>query len=138
MVMIIDRNMLQSIKGTEETLALEPLIDKLIAFGWEVDQIDGHDHQEIREALNNAQLNEKPSIIIGQTTIAKGSHSLENNPKAHGAPFSDDEIFKTKDKLGLPQESFYCSEEIINHFQRNFKSLKENVIETNKSFKTEL
>lgn len=137
LIMFYDKNDIQ-IAGKTSRVDSTNYAKLFGAMDWYVQEIDGHNHQEIREALNNAQLNEKPSIIIGQTTIAKGSHSLENNPKAHGAPFSDNEIFETKDKLGLPQESFYCSEEIINHFQRNFKSLKENVIETNKSFKTEL
>ena len=49
---LIDRNNLQSIKGTEETLALEPLAQKIEAFGWNVLKVDGHDHTEILTALN--------------------------------------------------------------------------------------
>ena len=56
------------------------------AMGWHVQEIDGHSHEEIRSALKSAQLNDKPSIIIGRTVIAKGSHSLENSHKSHGAP----------------------------------------------------
>ena len=105
---------------------------------WHVQEIDGHNHQEIRDALKKAQTDVRPSIIIGKTTIAKGSYSLENNPKSHGAPFSDDEIFKTKNKLGLPQKSFYCPKEIIDHFQRNFNSLNDKVEKINEKFDTKL
>ena len=105
------------------------------AMGWHVQEIDGHNHNEIRSALKSAKLNKKPSIIIGKTIIAKGSHSLENSPKSHGAPFSEDEIKLSKEKLGLLQDPFFCNEEIINHFQRKFKSLKSQVIERDKEFK---
>ena len=43
----INRNKLQSMKTTEETLSLEPLRDKLIAFGWNVIEVDGHNHNEL-------------------------------------------------------------------------------------------
>ena len=108
------------------------------AMKWHVQEIDGHNHQEIRDALKKAQTDKRPSIIIGKTTIAKGSYSLENNPKSHGAPFSDDEIFKTKNKLGLPQKSFYCSKEIMDHFRRNFNSLNDKVKKINEEFDTKL
>ena len=66
--------------------------------------------------------------------IAKGSYSLENSPKSHGSPFSEDEINLTKEKLEIPLDSFYCNEDIINHFQRNFGLLNEKVAEIDKEF----
>ena len=48
-------------------------------------EIDGHDHNEIRNAIKKAKESDKPSIIIGNTTIAKGSHSMENKSESHGA-----------------------------------------------------
>ena len=102
------------------------------AMGWHVQEIDGHNHNEIRLALENAQSNDKPSIIIGKTVIAKGSYSLENSHKSHGSPFNEEEIKLTKEKLGLLQESFFCNEEIISHFQRNFDSLNHKVVERDK------
>jgi len=104
------------------------------AMGWHVQEIDGHNHEEIRSALKSAQLNDKPSIIIGRTVIAKGSHSLENSHKSHGAPFSEDEIKLTKEKLGIPQDSFFCNEDIIGHFQRNFDTLNSKITTIDKEF----
>ena len=106
------------------------------AMGWHVQEIDGHNHNEIRLALKNAQSNDKPSIIIGKTVIAKGSYSLENSHKSHGSPFNEEEIKLTKEKLGLLQESFFCNEEIISHFQRNFDSLNHKVVERDKEFES--
>ena len=137
LIMFYDKNDIQIAGKTSRTDSTN--YTKLFeAMKWHVQEIDGHNHQEIRDALKKAQTDLRPSIIIGKTTIAKGSYSLENNPKSHGAPFSDDEIFKTKNKLGLPQKSFYCSKEIIDHFRRNFNSLNDKVEKINEKFDTKL
>ena len=83
LVAIIDRNMLQSIKGTEETLALEPLIEKLVAFGWDSYQINGHDHQALKTCFSKAKETNKPSIIIASTTKGKGVSFMENKVLWH-------------------------------------------------------
>lgn len=82
LVAVIDRNHLQSMKTTEQTLALEPLNKKLEAFGWEVIELDGHDHKQLKSALENRQ-NKKPLIIIANTTKGKGVSFMENNVAWH-------------------------------------------------------
>ena len=78
---IIDRNGLQSIKTTEETLALEPLAEKLSSFGWHVIEVEGHNHEELFKAIT---LNvNKPKIIIANTIKGKGVSFMENNNKWH-------------------------------------------------------
>ena len=96
-------------------------------FGWHVQEIDGHNHEEIREALEKAQVVDRPSLIIGTTIMAKGSATMEGNHETHGAPLPQDEINQTKEKLGLPLESFYLPNEVISHFQKRFSDLKEKV-----------
>ena len=102
-------------------------------FGWHVQEIDGHNHEEIREALEKAQVVDRPSLIIGKTIMAKGSATMEGDYETHGAPLPEDEIAKTKDKLGLPPESFYLPNEVISHFQNRFNNLKDKVIDWNES-----
>ncbi len=81
LVAIVDRNRLQSIKSTEETLALEPLIDKLMAFRWNVIEVDGHNHEELFSAIqSNTQ---KPKVIIANTIKGKGVSYMENNNEWH-------------------------------------------------------
>ena len=98
-------------------------------FGWHVQEIDGHDHNQIRTALENAK-NEKnmPSIIIGNTIMAKGTATLEGDHNTHGAPLPQDEIDATKVKLGLADEAFFCPEEVFEHFRKRFPDLKENAL----------
>ena len=76
------RNKLQSMKTTEETLALEPLVDKFTAFGWNVIEINGHDHFAIESSINSHP-SENPLIIIANTTKGKGVTYMENKIAWH-------------------------------------------------------
>ena len=94
-------------------------------FGWHVQEIDGHDHDKIREAIEKAQVVDRPSLIIGTTIMAKGAANVEGDHETHGAPLDYDEISATKDKLGLPQDLFFSNETVSNHFRKRFLFLSE-------------
>ena len=96
-------------------------------FGWHVQEIDGHDHEAIRTAIEKAQIMDKPSIIIGKTVMAKGSAGMERDHNTHGAPLPDDEIYATKDALGLAPESFFLPDEVKSHFRSRFDLLYKTV-----------
>jgi len=80
LVAIVDRNMLQSIYSTEDTLALEPFAEKWKAFGWNVIEVNGHNHSEILEACKDGS-NEtnKPLCVMATTIKGKGVSFMENN-----------------------------------------------------------
>ena len=78
LVVIIDRNKLQSIHSTEDTLSLEPFVDKWQAFGWNVVDVDGHDHQKLLDACGS-MVTGKPLCIIANTTKGKGVSFMEDN-----------------------------------------------------------
>ena len=105
-------------------------------FGWHVQEIDGHDHEQIREAIEKAQVVDRPSLIIGTTTMAHGSANMEGDHETHGAPLPQDEIDSTKEKLGLPSEPFYLPKEVVTYFQSRFDSLKEKVSNWNSDLVT--
>ena len=94
-------------------------------FGWHIQEIDGHDPAKIREAIEKAQVVDRPSLIIGKTVMAKGAASVEGDHETHGAPLDHNEIKATKEKLGLPEEQFYLPKEVKNHFQARFPKLVE-------------
>ena len=79
---IIDYNKLQSLDSVANTLGLEPLVEKLRAFGCAVQEIIGHDHQQIAEALSNIY-HEKPTVIVAHTTKGKGVSFMENRVEWH-------------------------------------------------------
>ena len=78
LIVIIDKNNLQSIKSTTETLNLEPLKEKFIAFGFYPVEIDGHDVFQIKDALNKKKIG-RPLIILANTVKGKGVRFMENN-----------------------------------------------------------
>jgi transketolase len=84
LVAIIDYNKLQSLNTVASTLGLEPLVDKLTAFGWSVREVDGHNHQEIANHLSTIPWEKnKPSVLIAHTTKGKGVSFMENKVEWH-------------------------------------------------------
>jgi transketolase len=84
LVAIIDYNKLQSLTSVAATLGLEPLADKLIAFGWAVRQVDGHDHDALADALGTTPWQPgKPSMLIAHTTKGKGVSFMEGEVAWH-------------------------------------------------------
>jgi len=85
---IIDRNALQLTGKTEEMCGLEPLAQKLEAFGGEVRKVNGHDITALTELLRVLPFTVgKPSVVIAKTIKGKGISFMENNPKwHHGVP----------------------------------------------------
>lgn len=82
-VALLDYNKVQAFGTTEEVLALEPLGDKWRAFGWNVMEVDGHDHQELVNALSHLPDNGKPTVIIAHTIRGKGVSFMEHEMKWH-------------------------------------------------------
>lgn len=87
---IIDRNFLQSLKSTEDTIRLEPLVDKWEAFGWSVENIDGHDHKAIEVFLNTKTTS--PSVAIARTIKGYGVSFMENSIEWHYRSPNDSEL----------------------------------------------
>lgn len=78
LVAIVDHNHMQSLDFCEKTIELEDFASKWKAFGWNVIELDGHDHDALREALSNKEA-EKPTVIIANTVKGKGISFMENN-----------------------------------------------------------
>ena len=119
-----DRNRIQISGEIDRSVSDDP--EKIFeGFGWKVKTIDGHNHDQIRQALDEAtKQSEAPFLIIGDTQIANGVHSMAGLAKTHGAPLPADERLKTKEKMEI-SEDFATSDDTLNHFRRNFGKLKD-------------
>lgn len=80
---VIDYNKIQSIKSVADTLALEPFADKWRAFGWMVDEVDGHDHEALHAAFDKAADVDRPCCLIAHTIKGKGISFMENQVLWH-------------------------------------------------------
>lgn len=87
LIAIVDRNNIQIDGFTEDVMPLDPLGDKWDAFNWHVEEIDGHNFDEINEAIGKAQaVFDRPSVIIAHTIPGKGVPAFERKPEWHGKP----------------------------------------------------
>lgn len=93
LVAIIDYNKIQSLGSVAEVLELHPLADKFRAFRWAVREIDGHDHDQIREALGTAPWESgRPSVVIAHTVKGKGVDFMEDKLQWHYSSPKPDQL----------------------------------------------
>jgi transketolase len=84
LIAIVDYNKLQSLERVEDTLRLEPLVEKWRSFGWAVREVDGHDHEEIARCLEAVPFAPgQPSCLIAHTIKGKGVSFMENSVLWH-------------------------------------------------------
>jgi transketolase len=76
---IVDVNGIQSLGSVSEVIELEPLADKLRAFRWSVREVDGHDHEQVQQALSTVPWEPgRPSCLLARTIKGKGVDFMEN------------------------------------------------------------
>jgi transketolase len=92
LTVIVDYNKIQSFGDVKNVLNLEPLKDKLVAFGWHTVEINGHNHQEIEASLLGATTQQKPTIIIANTIKGNGIPFMENELAWHYKSPSDEQL----------------------------------------------
>jgi transketolase len=104
LIAILDKNKLQIAGFTEDIIALDPLIAKWEAFGWDVIELpDGNDIDQIICAFDSLKsLNGKPKIIIANTVKGKGVSFMEDQPEYHGRALSASEMDRARKELMIP------------------------------------
>ena len=132
LVMFYDANNIQ-LSTTVDEVDTENVAMKYEAWGWNVLSIDGHNINEIREALVAAQSEtERPTLIIGRTTMGKGARgpegeSYENRVSTHGQPLTAagaDFAATVKNLGGDPENPFAVFEESREVFAERREALK--------------
>lgn len=109
---------------------------KYVAYGWDVQEIDGHNLEEILKAFEKAKAatSGKPQFIIAKTLIGKGIPEVSGTNKAHGeagVKFVDE----ARKSLGLPAETFFVAPETREYFAAHKEALKASYAEWDKTFK---
>src|SRR5882757_7483096 len=81
---IVDFNKWQATGRSREVLALDPLVDKFKSFGWDVREIDGHDHAQIAHAVEHVSIREqKPTMVVAHTVKGRGVSFMEDDNNWH-------------------------------------------------------
>lgn len=87
LIVIVDRNNIQIDGYTEDVMPLDDLVEKFASFNFHVQEVDGHNFDEIDEAIGQAQnVFSMPSVIIAHTIPGKGVKEFERKPEWHGKP----------------------------------------------------
>ena len=98
--LIVDNNGLQIDGNIADVMSPYPIVDKLAAFGFHVMAIDGHDFQQIENAMNEAKtITGKPCAIVMKTVKGKGVSFMENNAGWHGKAPNEAEYLQAKAEL---------------------------------------
>jgi len=125
-IMFYDSNDVQLSSMTDEVTS-EDTAMKYKAWGWNVITIDGHDHAQIRKALNEAnEQSEKPTLIIGKTIMGKGcvtanGDKYEGECELHGKPIGDTKADYVKTLINLnanPENPFAIFGEVETHYAK--------------------
>ena len=100
LVAVVDRNRIQLDGFTEEINSLEPLAERIRAFGWTVTECDGHDFSSLEKAFSTHHPG-RPLCVIARTVKGKGVSFMEDNPAYHGKPPTKEELEEALNELGV-------------------------------------
>lgn len=113
LIVVYDSNRI-TIEGSTDLACSDDARRRFEAYGWDVQEIDGHDTGQIDQAIAAALATEdRPHLIIARTHIAHGAPNLHDSHEAHGAPLGAAEVRAAKEQLGLPPDrEFFVPDEV--------------------------
>jgi len=108
-----------SIEGSTDLAFTEDVPARFRAYGWHVQEIDGHDFDAIDAAIDEAHaVKGQPHLIVCHAHIAYGSPNKQDSEKAHGSPLGEEEVRLTKEALGWPSlEPFFVPEQVLVNYR---------------------
>ncbi|NNC53863.1 MAG: transketolase [Erythrobacter sp.] len=106
-----------TIDGGTDLSTSEDIKARYAATGWHVVSCDGHDFDDIRRALDEAQADERPSLVACRTVIGKGAPNKQGTSATHGAPLGDEEISAARDVLGWDYKPFEIPEQVLSDWR---------------------
>jgi transketolase len=125
LVVLYDDNHI-TIEGDTELAYSDDACKRYESYGWFVQHIDGHDHAQIRRAIDAALAQkERPSFIRARTHIANGAPNAHDTAEAHGSPLGKEEIAATKKAMGFdPEKLFVVPEQVYALFRERTGELE--------------
>ncbi len=112
LIVLYDQNGI-TIDGSIELSYTEDPVKRFEAYEWDVQSVDGHNIEEIEEAIAYAKTTDKPSLICCRTKIGFGAPTKENSSSSHGAPLGDEEIAGARTNLSWPHAPFEVPDDVM-------------------------
>jgi transketolase len=108
-----------TIDGPTSLSFSEHVPTRFAAYDWQVEEVDGEDHQGLSSALERCRAErDRPSLIVTKTLIGKGSDAVAGTSKAHGWSLKPDDIAAAKEAAGFPADrELYVPKEVGEYFE---------------------
>lgn len=116
LIVLFDDNGI-TIDGSTDLSVSDDQKKRFEASGWDVQEIDGHNPQAIRQAIAKAKTTATPSMIACKTTIAYSAPTKAGKNSSHGSPLGDEEIKGAKATLGWTAPAFEIPSDILNEWR---------------------
>ncbi len=134
LVMLYDDNSI-CIDGSTDKSFTEDTKKRFEAYGWDVFEVDGHDHAAVSKAISSAQLSDKkPGLVCCKTKIGYGAPTKEGSASSHGSPLGEEELAGAKKNLNWGFGPFDIPDHILNTWreigeigQKNRKNWQVNI-----------
>jgi transketolase len=105
LVALFDVNGQQALGYTKDVMDLGAVEDRFAVFGWDVQVVDGHDHELLAAALDTAtERSGRPHVIMAQTTFGKGVSFMESRIEWHYLPLTEEQCGSALDELAAAAE----------------------------------
>ena len=112
LIVLFDNNKI-SIDGSTSLSVSDNFKKRFESYGWDFQEINGHNEKQIFKAISKASKSNKPSLISCKTVIGFGSPNKSGKSSSHGSPLGEDEIKLVRKKLKWSYEPFYIPENIL-------------------------
>ncbi len=116
LIVLFDNNKI-SIDGSTSLSVSDNYKKRFESYGWNFQEVNGHNHTQVSKAITKASKSNKPSIISCKTIIGFGSPNKSGKASSHGSPLGNDEIALVRKKLKWKHEPFEIPDEILNSWR---------------------
>ena len=136
LIVFFDDNSI-SIDGPLSLSSSDDVAQRFKSYNWNILTIDGHNHDEIDNAIVNAKSSDKPTLICCKTKIGFGSPNKESKSSSHGSPLGSEEIELTRKNLDWDCDQFIIPDDLLEQwrgFAKKNIEIKNNWQNKNKDF----
>ena len=124
LILIYDDNKI-SIDGPTSLTMSDNTLERFNSLGWHTTSVDGYNLEKINDALVNAKLDPRPSLISCQTVIGYGAPNKQNTAGSHGSPLGEEEIQIAKKNMKWNYDKFILPDQVVKDWEevgnRNIK-----------------